>query len=67
MSSFLFIGVTLYLYILAVSVILSTHSNLYILDISTKEHEGKGVLEKAETESITDVFMEQKEGLVTGK
>ena len=67
MSSFLFIDVTLYLYSSVVSVILFTHSSkelqLYILNSSTKVYEGKGVLEKAET----DFIMEQKEGLLTGK
>ena len=40
---------------------------LDILDSITKEHEEKGVLEKDETESLTDVIMEQMEGLLTGK
>ena len=31
-----------------------------------KEHEEKGVLEQDETESLTDVMMEQKECLLTG-
>ena len=30
-------------------------------------YEGKGVLEKDEIESLTDVMMEQMEGLLTGK
>ena len=40
---------------------------LDILDSSTKEHEEKSVLENDETESLTDVVMEQMEGLLTGK
>ena len=56
------------LYFLAVSGIHFTYRILLdILNSSTKEHEEKGVLEKDETESSTDVMMGQMEGFLTGK
>ena len=37
------------------------------MDLLERMYEGKGVLEIDETESLTGVIMEQKEGLLTGK
>ncbi|KAL5469076.1 hypothetical protein EMCRGX_G030268 [Ephydatia muelleri] len=40
---------------------------LDIVEATPKEHEERGVLEKDETVFLTDVIMEQMEGLLTGK